>query len=93
LRRDDIKAHDGDNLSGMNTKALIEQVDTEIAKLQSARTVLLALNGSPVKGKRGRPKGSAKEKAPAKKRKLSAEARAKIADAQKRRWAAARNAK
>jgi hypothetical protein len=83
--------HGSDNLSGMNTKALIAQIDTELAKLQNARTVLLSLDSAPTKGKRGRPKRSgAKKAAPKKGRKMSAEGRARIAAAQKKRWAAAK---
>jgi hypothetical protein len=75
----------------MNTKPLIADIDAQLAKLQQARTVLLALDSTPAKGKPGRPKGSgAKKAAPKKRRKLSAEARAKIAAAQKKRWAAVR---
>jgi hypothetical protein len=75
----------------MNTKSLIADIDKQIAKLQNARTVLLGLDSTPAKGKRGRPKGSPNKKAAAtKKRKISAEGRARIAAAQKKRWAAAK---
>jgi len=74
----------------MNTKVLIAQIDTELAKLQNARAVLLSLDSAPVKGKRGRPKESGTKKAHPKRRKMSAEGRAKIAAAQKKRWAAAK---
>jgi hypothetical protein len=79
----------------MNIKAVIADIDKQIAKLQNARTVLLGLDSTPTKAKRGRPKGSTVKKAGPKKRtghKLSTEARAKIAAAQKKRWAAAKNA-
>jgi hypothetical protein len=47
-----------------------------------------ALLGSPAKRKRGRPKSV--EAAPRKKSKFSGETRQKMAEAQKRRWAAAK---
>ena len=78
----------------MNTKSLIAEIDAQIAKLEQARTILLGLDPTPTKGKRGRPKGSGTKKgtAPMKRRKMSAEGRAKIAAAQKKRWAAAKKA-
>jgi hypothetical protein len=69
----------------MNMKPHIAVIDQQIAKLQHAKTVLLGLYSTPARGKPGRPKGSGKPK-----RKLSAEARAKIAAAQKKRWAASK---
>jgi hypothetical protein len=75
----------------MNTKSLVADIDAQIAKLQHARTVLLSLDSTPVKSKRGRPKGSGTKKATKKGHKLSAQARAKIAEAQRKRWAAAKN--
>jgi hypothetical protein len=78
----------------MNTKPHIAEIDAQIAKLQHAKTVLLGLDSTPTKGKRGRPKGSDNKKAtaPNKRRKMSAEGRARIAAAQKKRWAAAKKA-
>lgn len=64
----------------MNTSQLIAELDNEIARLRQVRA-LLAGNGGM---RRGRAYGANR---PRKKRKLSAEARAKIAAAQKRRWA------
>jgi hypothetical protein len=69
-------------------QVILKQIDAEIDALLRARALLL---GEPVKGRRGRPRGSgaAKVKEPAKrKRSLSAEGRARIAAAQKKRWAA-----
>lgn len=62
--------------------------------MESARRRWLAEVGTPIVGKRGpgRPKKIASEPSN-KKRVLSAEARAKIAAAQKKRWAAAKKAK
>ena len=88
----------------------LEHIDSEIAKLdsqlkglQQARSVLAgesetASAAAPVKGRRGRPKGSknaASVAAPAvvakAKRKLSPEGRKAIAEAMKKRWAEHRN--
>jgi hypothetical protein len=77
----------------MNVKPHIAEIDKQIAKLEHAKTVLLGLDSTPAKGERGRPKGSSMKKATPKHRKLSAEARAKIAAAQTKRWAAAKKAK
>ena len=75
----------------MDIKPHIAEIDRQIAKLEHAKTVLLGLDSTPSKGKRGRPNGSGpKGTRTAKGRKLSAEARAKIAAAQKKRWAAAK---
>ncbi len=62
-------------LSGMDTAQLISEIDSEISSLQQARA-LLAGAGS-----------DARVKGHGRKRVMSAEARAKIAAAQKRRWA------
>jgi hypothetical protein len=59
----------------MDTAQLISEIDSEIARLQQARA-LLAGTGSATHAKSGR-----------KKRTLSAEARARIAAAQRLRWA------
>jgi hypothetical protein len=77
----------------MNIKPHVAEIDRQIAKLQHAKTVILSLDSTPAKGQRGRPKGSSTKKATPKRRKLSTEARAKIAAAQKKRWAAAKKAK
>jgi hypothetical protein len=84
----------------MDVSKIIAEIDAKIASLQQARTVLLGLDESApivVKAKRGRPKGStnaaktAKVAKPAKrKRNLSPEGRARIAEAMKKRWAARR---
>jgi hypothetical protein len=70
-------------LARMSVTELISSIDAEIARLQQARTLLA--EGDPAKN------GAAKRGRPAKKKRiLSAEARAKIAAAQKKRWAAVR---
>lgn len=74
----------------MDVSAIITTLDLEIARLQSARAALMALD-SVHAPRRGRPKGStsASRVAPAKKkRSMSPEGRARIAAAQKARWAA-----
>ena len=82
----------------MNRSAILQALDTEIARLQQARTLLAdAPDVLPhaVAARRGpgRPKGSAKvaskeAKAPAfKRRTMSAEGKARIVAAQKARWA------
>jgi hypothetical protein len=81
----------------MNTAAIIEQIDAEISKLQQAKVLLT--DATAVSGKRavGRPKTSKAvtrilSVTPAKhlKRVMSAEGKARIAEAQKARWAAKR---
>jgi hypothetical protein len=69
----------------VNTQAIITALDTEIARLQHVRSVI----ASSGEAKRpGRSAKSAPSTVPApKKRKLSPEARKKIAAAQKKRWA------
>ena len=89
----------------MAIQDVIYQIDSEIAKLQQAKALLgggaATVTSPTVKGKRGRPKGSksavktvpVKAVAAKKTRKpLSAEARKRIADAQKARWAKAKKA-
>lgn len=76
----------------MDVSKIIAEIDTQIASLQTARAAIVSLNtAAPVKGKRGRPKGSTNApKAAKKKRNLTPEGRKRIADAMKRRWAAQR---
>ena len=87
----------------MNTNDIVVQIDAEISRLQQAKA-LLASTGTTVKRKPGRPAGVAglpkktrleptKPLAKVKVvRTLSPEARAKIAAAQKVRWAKSRKA-
>ena len=75
----------------METSSILKAIDDQIEQLQRARA-LLAGAGSSV-GKRGRPAGSTTK---AKKRRgsgMSAEGRRRIAEAQRRRWAALKAAK
>jgi hypothetical protein len=69
----------------MEFSKLLSDIDAEIARLQQARALL---SGSDVKRKPGRPIKAAKPK----KRTMSAEGKARIAAAQKARWAKARKA-
>jgi hypothetical protein len=83
----------------MDIRRIISELDAEIAKLQTIRSQIAGYSAAPaaaaapgkVAGRRGRPKGSknAVKKTAAKKarRVLSPEARKRIADAQKKRWA------
>lgn len=65
------------------TKELLAAIDQEIARLQNAWNLLAGSEGA---RRRGRPPGTGKKQA--KKRVLSAAARQKIAEAQRKRWAA-----
>lgn len=76
----------------MNTDAIIQQIDNEISRLEHAKSIL-------TKGTNGYKPAAASRKSaspvaaePKVKRVLSAEARRKIAAAQRRRWARARSA-
>jgi hypothetical protein len=62
---------------------LLAAIDQEIARLQNARNLLAGLGE--IK-RRGRPPATGKRQA--KKRTLSAAARRKVAEAQRKRWAA-----
>jgi len=64
---------------------ILAAIDAEIARLQEARNALAGMSGGK---RRGRPSASAlASKTIRKKRVLSAEAREKIAAAQRKRWA------
>jgi len=75
----------------MTTESIIQAIDTQIVRLQEVRTILSGISTLVVKRRRGRP--PALLTATPKKRKLSPEGRAKIAAAQKKRWAAVKAAK
>jgi hypothetical protein len=72
----------------MATDSILAQIDSEIARLQQARKLLADL-GITTKsaGRKAVKTATAK---PAKKRKISAEGRKRIAEAQRKRWAAER---
>jgi hypothetical protein len=73
----------------MGSQSIIAAIDKEIARLREVRKVL-ARNGKITESKRGSKAAVAAKKTP--KRKLSPEARERIAAAQRKRWAAARKA-
>ena len=76
----------------MAMQDVIAQIDAEISKLEQAKTLLTAgatvVPASAVKGKRGRPKGSVSAKTASAKRTVSPEGRKRMAEAQRKRWAA-----
>ena len=78
----------------MNTDELLRQIDAEISRLTRARDLVAGTVRSKV-GRSPRKAGLAapKPRAVRKKRTISAEGRAKIAAAQKRRWAKQRRSK
>jgi len=73
----------------MAIEIILSQIDSEIARLQQARK-LLANIGTTTAGARRAGKKSAAKSKPAKKRRISAEGRKRIAEAQRKRWAAQR---
>jgi hypothetical protein len=78
----------------MNTTKILAALDDELVRLRRVRDLLTSnAPEEPAKKRRGRPaKNAPKPVAPVavKKRNLSDEARQRIAEAQKRRWAAQR---
>ena len=73
----------------MDISSIIDAIDSEIARLQQARAVLAQSNGTVSSVT----KRSAPGKRRSGKRTLSPEARKRIAEAQKKRWAAVRKQK
>jgi hypothetical protein len=78
----------------MKTTEILSLIDAEIAKLQQARALIVGSSADTGTRKPARPKSTA---APApiakkKKRNLSPEGRARIAEAVRRRWAAQKKA-
>ena len=72
----------------MDTSEIIQTIDAEIARLEKARALLNGHVSTPAK--RGRPLGSTVTTTAKPRRKMSAEGRARIAAAQKARWAKAK---
>lgn len=71
----------------MNSESILSQIEEEIARLQQVRALLAGAGANTVTtGKKRGPK-------PGKKRKLSPEARQRIVEAVKRRWAKQKGAK
>jgi hypothetical protein len=76
--------------STLNTNEILAHIDSEIARLQQAKTLL---TGEPARRTPGRPFPKPAQKASSvKKRTMSAEGRARIAAAQRARWARAKKA-
>lgn len=76
----------------MDITLVLAEIDTEIARLKSIRELLSGSSPTPTRG-RGRPKGSVNASPKkATKSRLSPEARARIAAAQKKRWSNQRKA-
>jgi hypothetical protein len=73
----------------MAIENILAQIDSEIARLMQARALLATTGTASTKSVRKAGKAAAKGK-PRKKRVLSADARKRIADAQRKRWAAVR---
>jgi hypothetical protein len=69
----------------MDTTEIIQTIDAEIARLEKARALLNGHVSTPTK--RGRPVSSKLVATAKPRRKMSAEGRARIAAAQKARWA------
>ena len=75
------------------TPDILDALDAEIARLQQARTILSesqAISLPTERKGRGRPKGHAAVLTVKKPRTMSEEGKARIAAAQKKRWAASR---
>ena len=76
----------------MDFHRLVQEIDSEISRLQQARALLV---GEPAKRGPGRPKArvthvavaAAAKKSAKRKRRLSPEGRKRIADAMRKRWA------
>jgi hypothetical protein len=73
----------------MDVSKILAEIDAKILSLQQARSAIVSLDGIEAeKPRRGRPKGSTnKKKSTKRKRNLSPEGRARIAEAVKKRWA------
>jgi hypothetical protein len=71
----------------MAIEHILTQIDSEIARLTQARKILASIGNTTTTTPRKGAKAAAKARS-GKKRFLSAEARKRIADAQRRRWAA-----
>ena len=80
----------------MEVTRILAEIDAQIGKLQQARALLAGPSPAPAVAKKGvgRPRkiAAAPAKKTSAKRTLSPEARKRIADAQKRRWADRRKA-
>jgi hypothetical protein len=73
----------------MAIENILAQIDSEIARLQQARKLLANIGTTSTQAARPAKKAAVKAK-PARKRRISAEGRKRIAEAQRKRWAAQR---
>jgi len=69
----------------MSIESILAEIDAEIARLTQVRTLLAGSRSTSSSGAATKAKGPSKRR---RKRVLSAEARKRIADAQRKRWAA-----
>jgi L-lysine 2,3-aminomutase len=77
----------------MNTNQILSAIDAAISKLQQARALLSGYSEpAAIKRGPGRPKKVAAPKKIAAKRTITAEGKARIVAAQKKRWAASKKA-
>ena len=77
----------------MSIQSILEKLDAEIALLEQAKHVLMQSGSTEGAGLRaGRKAVKVPGAAPGRKRKLSPEGRARIAEAQRKRWAARKRA-
>lgn len=76
----------------MELNQIVAALDDEISRLEKVRHLLAGAKGNVTQKATSFASGANQEKAPHKRRKLSAEARARIAAAQKKRWAAQKKA-
>jgi hypothetical protein len=72
----------------MAIESILTEIDAEIARLTQIRSLLTNTAAAPKKVKAPKVKKAAKKVAGQKRRALSPEARKRIADAQRKRWAA-----
>ena len=72
----------------MSIDSILVQIDAEIARLTQARALLSNLGKAPSESSGAKAKTAPVKAAKKKKRVLSADARKRIADAQRKRWAA-----
>lgn len=75
----------------MSDNSIIAAIDKELARLHKVRSVLIQKNKKAAGAGKGTGRNGAQKKGS--KRRLSPEARARIAEAQRKRWAAARKGK
>jgi hypothetical protein len=73
----------------MGIDSILAEIDAEIARLTQARALLASMSSVVPAATKGKAQKKAAKKS-AKKRTLSPEARKRIADAQRKRWAAQR---